>query len=225
MYRFDEITSAFEFGLGESITTAFWADRHGRGCSLGRETNAGCWPLHLAYTYVLCQRAFCIRAVATSARSPSSARSLSLFLRGVCPSLYSSSLPRWFRVPLTRERPTYTLDISQTCAESWKESLNSEKKTERWGAERKKNNAANKSVSLLPRRIETEWRIDGPSPRLLNISPLVFFYQQLRHSTKRLFIHPPLYLSSPPPFFYLITILILFFISILHEKCTVDTNI
>lgn len=32
--------------------------------------NAGCWPLHLAYMYVLCQRAFCIRAVATS--SPSS---------------------------------------------------------------------------------------------------------------------------------------------------------
>lgn len=37
--------------------------------------NAGCWPLHLAYMYVLCQRAFCIRAVATSSSSFSLAAS------------------------------------------------------------------------------------------------------------------------------------------------------
>lgn len=46
---------------------------HGRAVRKRRawqRENAGCWPLHLAYMYVLCQRAFCIRAVATS--SPSS---------------------------------------------------------------------------------------------------------------------------------------------------------
>ena len=39
--------------------------------------NAGCCPLHLAYTYVLCQRTFCICAVATSSRSPPLSQSLS----------------------------------------------------------------------------------------------------------------------------------------------------
>jgi len=45
---------------------------HGRAVRKRRawqRENAGCWPLHLAYMYVLCQRAFCIRAVATSSSS------------------------------------------------------------------------------------------------------------------------------------------------------------
>lgn len=45
---------------------------HGRAVRKWRawqRENAGCWPLHLAYMYVLCQRAFCIRAVATSSSS------------------------------------------------------------------------------------------------------------------------------------------------------------
>lgn len=46
--------------------------------SAPRRENAGCWPLHLAYMYVLCQRAFCICAVATS--SPLARVPLSLLL-------------------------------------------------------------------------------------------------------------------------------------------------
>lgn len=62
---------------------------HGRAVRKRRawqRENAGCWPLHLAYMYVLCQRAFCIRAVATS----SSSFSLSLLLS---PPASHSGLP------------------------------------------------------------------------------------------------------------------------------------